>query len=61
MRKVNAVGFENVVILSSIWFPICVYSYADKGDLSTIGIVKAKDMLTNTIKYYIGVGKGKNQ
>ena len=60
MRKVNAVGFENVVVLSSIWFPICVYSYANKGDLSTIGIVKAKDMLTDTIKYYIGAGKGEN-
>lgn len=61
MRKVNAVGFENVVVLGSIWFPICVYSYANKGDLSTIGIVKAKDTLTNTIKYYIGAGKGENQ
>ena len=61
MRKVNAVGFENVVVLSSIWFPICVYSYANKGDLSTIGIVKAKDTFTDTIKYYICVGKGENQ
>lgn len=61
MRKVNAVGLENVVVLISIWFPICVYDYANKGDLSTIGIVKAKDTLTDTIKYYIGVGKGENQ
>ena len=61
MRKVNAVGFENVVVLSSVWYPVTVYSYANKGDLSTIGIVKAKDTLTDTIKYYIGAGKGENQ
>ena len=31
-----------------------------KGDLSCIGIVKVKNTITDTVKYYIGVGKGEN-
>lgn len=60
MRKVNAVGFENIYVLDSVWYPLTVYSYADKGDLSCIGIVKVKDKITDTEKFYIGAGKGEN-
>lgn len=60
MRRVNAVGFEHIYVISSKWWPVTVYRYADKGDLSCIGIVKVKDTITDTVKYYIGVGKGEN-
>ena len=56
MRKID----NHLFVVDSWWFPLCVYSYADKGDLNTIGIVKVKDTLTNKEKYYIGVGKGED-
>ena len=58
--KENAEIDNHLFIVGSWWFPICVYSYADKGNLNTIGIVKVKDKLTKEEKYYIGVGKGQN-
>ena len=42
-RKVHADGMQTYKIVDSIWFPLNVYSYADKGDLNVIGIVKVKD------------------
>lgn len=59
-RKVCAVGMQTYEIIDSIWFPLNVYSYADRGNLTVIGIVKVKDQLTGEIKYYIGAGIGKD-
>ena len=59
-RKVCAVGMQTYEIIDSIWFPLNVYSYADRGNLTVIGIVKVKDRLTDEIKYYIGAGIGKD-
>lgn len=59
-RKVHADGMQTYEIVDSIWFPLNVYSYADKGDLNVIGIVKVKDQLTGEIRCYIGAGKGED-
>lgn len=59
-RKVCAVGMQTYEIVDSIWFPLNVYFYADRGDLTVIGIVKVKDQLTSETKYYIGAGKGED-
>lgn len=59
-RKVCAVGMQTYEIVDSIWFPLNVYSYADRGNLTVIGIVKVKDQLTGEIKCYIGAGKGED-
>lgn len=59
-RKVCAAGMQTYEIVDSIWFPLNVYSYADRGNLTIIGIVKVKDQLTGEIKYYIGAGKGED-
>ena len=59
-RKVCAVGMQTYEIIDSIWFPLNVYSYADRGNLTVIGIVKVKDQLTGEIKCYIGAGKGED-
>ena len=59
-RKVCAVGMQTYEIVDSIWFPLNVYSYADRGNLTIIGIVKVKDQLTGEIKYYIGASKGED-
>jgi len=57
MRKID----NHLFVVDSWWYPICVYSYANRGNLQTIGIVKVKDTLTEQEKYYIGVGMGDNQ
>lgn len=61
MRQVNGVGYEHMYVLGSIWYPLTTYCYADRGELTTIGIVKVLDNFTGEIKYYIGAAKGENK
>lgn len=57
----NIFGMEHYKIIDSIWFSVNTYHYIDKGEVSTIGIVKAQDTITGEYKVYIGVAKGEDQ
>lgn len=60
MRKCQQAGYEHLIVLDSIWFPVTTYCYINKGEIECIGIVTVKDTTTDEIKKCIGCGKGKN-
>lgn len=59
-RTPNVEGLNHLRTLDSIWFPVATYTYANRGDIRTIGIVKVYDTQMEETRFYIGCGKGKS-